>query len=213
MKILLLNGLNSDARIWDNLLPALVKYEVEVVAYPHEVTKQAHCPSDLSAWVASAYASDAFDIIIGHSLGGIIALELISKFQFDASKVIIIESNLKPANPFYRNLLTPKHEKAYGSSICSYLKEQSQYFSEDLMKSVQEDFDYSSYVLNSSSAVYGIYGDRAQKEYSARIQDLCLEEDVLNKIQFSFIENACHLPMIENPEDLNRVILEIVAEK
>lgn len=55
IRLLLLYGVNCTRRIWDSLLPYLEKYEVDYVAYPHEITQKANAVDDISKWVYDTY--------------------------------------------------------------------------------------------------------------------------------------------------------------
>lgn len=41
-----------------------------------------------------------YDAIIGHSLGGLIALELAAAYSLPCSRIICLDTNLKPAGTF-----------------------------------------------------------------------------------------------------------------
>ncbi|BBF45340.1 hypothetical protein lbkm_4107 [Lachnospiraceae bacterium KM106-2] len=213
MKALLLYGANCTVGIWNQWKEELKEENFEYVEYPHEVTSNAKSVTDVTEWVYQKYGKESFDILIGHSMGGIIALELAAKFDMSCNKVIFIESNLRPAKSFYRNLMTEENRKHYGDEVIPMLRGEDIFYSVELKKALQEDYDYSDYIKQFSGEVYGIYGDRGVREYKDRYADLCLDEKVENKIQFYFVEDACHLPMIENMKGLAEVIRVILLKK
>ena len=49
--------------------------------YPHDVTQNAKKVDDITEWVYNNYGHHCYDAIIGHSLGGIIALQLIAEYK------------------------------------------------------------------------------------------------------------------------------------
>ena len=210
MRGLVLSGANCTTDIWE---PWEKEFRGELVfaEYPHDITQAACSVSDISSWIYSRYQSEQFQFLIGHSMGGIVALELVSKFGFCCSKTIFIESNLKPAKEFYRNLMTPANMDRYGAEILKMIKSEAVFYSQSLKKSVQEDFDFTDYVINAKSALYGIYGDRGVKNYGNRISDLCLDANIADKIKFYFIENSCHMPMVENPKQLSEIVQKILS--
>lgn len=175
---------------------------MEFAAYPHAVTHEAGSVTDVSRWVCDRYGTSPFDVLIGHSMGGIIALELAADMGFECGTVILIESNLRPAGAFYRNLMTPAHMQAYGDRVMGMLKGEAPFYSAELKKTLQEDFDYTDYVKRYDGRLYGIYGDRGVRDYPDRIADLHLSVEVAARIRFSFVHDACHLPMLENPAEL-----------
>lgn len=210
MKGLVLYGLNCTTDVWDTWKKEFMNYDMVFVEYPHDITQIANNVTDISNWVYSTYKCEKFDFIIGHSMGGIIALELGAKFGFKCQKIIFIESNLKPAKKFYRNLMMPANMEMYGEQINTMIKGEALYYKESFKKTLQEDFDYTEYVVKAKSKIYGLYGDRGVKGYINRISDLCLDDDILEKIEFHFVENSCHMPMVENPKGLSKIIKEIL---
>lgn len=212
MKAMFLYGLNSNASIYNEVLNQLKHIDAHIVTYPKELTKEATAPFDLAQWVNRMYQEESFDVVIGHSMGGIIALQLHCVLHMQFKKIILLETNLKPANPFYRNLCTPEHMKVYGDSVIETIKKEAVYVHKALAQSVQENFDYSSYVKQAECKIYGIYGDRNQPDYKDKFTDLCLDHDIIENINFSFIKNSCHMPMIENPQALAHRIQEICKE-
>ena len=146
MRGLILYGAKCTVGVWDALKGKLAIQDVTFVEYPHNITEKASSVSDITRWVYAAYGKESYDFILGHSMGGIIGLELAADYKLRCDKVIIIESNLKPARKFYRNLMLPSNMERYGDKIISMIKEESEYYSESLTEKLQEDFDYTNYV-------------------------------------------------------------------
>lgn len=171
---------------------------------------QAKQVSNITKWVYDNFVNSEFDFIMGHSLGGIIALELVSKYNVKCQKVIFVDTNLKPACDFYKNLLLSKNIEIYKDRVFSMLKEEMKYYSKELINSVQDNFDFTDYVLNNNSKIYGIYGDRGVKDYINRINDLNLSKEVQDIIEFCFIKNSCHMPMLENKLHFKKMLNDII---
>lgn len=207
---LFLYGANCTPIVWDKLREALNEYEIDYAQYPHSITETAEKVSDLTRWVAEHYNGNDYDFIVGHSMGGIIALELAADYGFKEEQIILIESNLKPAKEFYRNLMLPSNMQAYGESVIRMIKGEAPYYSEKLKKSLQEEFDYTGYAKKLSGPITAIYGDRGQEGYEGRIEDLCLDEETVQKMDFKFVKNSCHMPMIENSAMLRDIIIEVL---
>ncbi|KPU44454.1 alpha/beta hydrolase family protein [Oxobacter pfennigii] len=212
MRGLVLYGANCTLDVWDTLKNKLTVHNVTFVEYPHNITEKANCVSDITKWIYTIHGSEKFDFILGHSMGGIIGLELVADFGLRCDKVVLVESNLKPAKNFYRNLMLPSNMEQYGKKIISMIKEEARYYNENLKKVLQEEFDYTDYIRKINSKIYGIYGDRGQRCYTNRISDLCIDDDIVAKIDFRFVEDSCHMPMIENHEALESIIESILAE-
>lgn len=210
MRLLVLYGVNCTKDIWNYINPYLRNFEIDYVEYPHEVTLNAKKVDDITQWVYKNYSHQCYDAIIGHSLGGLIALQLIAEYKIKADKIIYLDTNLKPANEFYRNLMTQKNMEKYGNDILQMFSEERKYYTTELLKSIQVDFDYTNLVNKISQDIYAIYGDRGMPDYPSKIQDLNLSDQVLNKLNLVFIHDSCHMIMVENPEQLSEIIKGIL---
>lgn len=203
---LFLYGINCSLNIWDEIKDAFSDMDTIFIQYPHRITQNAYTVSDITKWVYAQYGKDQFDFIIGHSMGGLIALELVASYKMKCDTVIFIESNLRPAKEFYRNLMLPVNMIKYGDKVKSMIMREAPFYTDDLKASIQKDFDFSSYINEIPGKVFGIYGDRGIENYSGRISDLCLHKAVEKKINFKFVRNSCHMPMIENPQELAGIL-------
>jgi pimeloyl-ACP methyl ester carboxylesterase len=210
-KLLLLYGLRCTKRVWDDLAPYFVEYEVDYVEYPHEVTLQAKKVNDLTQWVYENYGEKTYDAIVGHSLGGIIALQLVSDYNMKAKQVFLLDTNLRPAEAHYRNLMTPEHMQQYGDRVLPMLKAEAKFYTPALFEAIQNDFDFTELILSAKQAVFALYGDREQPEYERKISALNLPDEVLGKIELRWIEHACHMIMVENPSALAELIQKEVV--
>lgn len=203
MRLLILYGVNCTRKIWDSFRPFLIDYEVDYVEYPHEVTLKAEKVEDLTKWVYENYHCNSYQAVIGHSLGDIIALQLAAKYKMNFENIIYLDTNLKPAKEFYRNLMTPEHMNQFGDEIVQMYNTERAFYTSKLLESIQNDeFDYTDLLKEIPQKVYGIYGDRGIPEYRNRICDLNLSDETLKKLELKFITNACHMIMLENPKQL-----------
>lgn len=212
MKGLCLYGLNCRKEIWEPMQEYVQDMDLTYVEYPHELTSKATSIHELSAWVYAQYSSQSYDVLIGHSMGGILALELVSSYPMKVANIILLDTNVKPANIFYRNIMLEEHLKQY-PYVMNMIQEEAVYCNDCLRKSLQEDFDYTSYVKQASCPIHVIYGDRGQPTYPHKIQDLCLDAEILAKLHILFIENCAHMPMIENPKQLMKLIKQCLSTK
>ncbi|QRN82937.1 alpha/beta hydrolase [Chloroflexota bacterium] len=210
MKNIYLYGANCTKAVWDDLQLILDNPENLIIEYPHEITEKAETISDIAQWAYDTYGKDLnCNCLIGHSMGGLIALELVTKFGVRCEKVILIESNLKPAEKFYRNLMTPENMAIHGAKIIPMIKGEAPFYSDELKQSLQTDFDFTDLIHNSTIEIHGIFGDRGEANYKDRISDLNLGKDIENNINFHFIQNSCHMPMVENPKALAAILREL----
>lgn len=207
-KVLFLYGMCCAPSVWDALKDRLEGIAPVFAEYPREIIQAANTVSDLTRWAMETYGGQGFDAVAGHSLGGLIALEMSAKYAAALGTVIMIESNLRPANPFYRNLMMPQNMVKFGDGVLSMLRCEAPYYTDALKQSVQEDFDFTPYVHRSQARLFALYGNRGLKNYSRRVSDLCLDPETEAKLHFKFIRNACHMPMIENPQGLADTIIK-----
>lgn len=212
MKLMMLYGVNCKKEIWNTIKPYLKDYEIDYVEYPHEVTLKAKSVDDITEWVYKNYHLYSYDAIVGHSLGGIIALQLVAKYKMKADKLIYLDTNLKPAKEFYRNLMTQENMKKYGLNILQMLNEERAFYTPELLASLQAEFDYTYLVNEISQTIYAVYGDRGMPGYANRMKDLNLPTQVLDNLNLLFIQNACHMIMIENPQQLYETIKTILEK-
>ena len=210
MKGMFLYGIFCTADIWNGIRDDFSAYDIDYVTYPHSVTREASAAGDIARWVYSEYGNSTYDFVLGHSMGGVVALETAVKLGLRCSRIILAETNLKPARPFYRNLMTPAHMESYGEQVKQMLQAEAPFYREELRRSLQENFDYTGLAMDARQEVFAVYGDRGQRDYPDRINDLCLPESVMDKISFSFTEDACHMPMIENPRGFSQAIHNIL---
>ena len=212
MRLLFLYGVNCRKDIWKHIHPYFTGYDVDYVEYPHAVTSKATSVDDITKWVYEKYSCYRYDAVIGHSLGGIIALQLVSKYQMNFKKIIFLDTNLKPANKFYRNHMTQTHTEIYGKEIMKMFDEESIFYRKELLNSIQDDFDFTNLLSNISQKVYAIYGNRGISNYLNRIKDLNLSKKDINRLNIIFVEDSCHMIMIENPSSLANIILDILYQ-
>lgn len=212
MKVMMLYGVNCKKEIWNDIKPYLKDYEIDYVEYPHKVTLKAKSINDITEWVYKNYHLYSYDAIVGHSLGGIIALQLIAKYKMKVDKLIYLDTNLKPAEEFYKNLMIKENMEKYGSNILQMFNREKAFYTPELLASLQVDFDYTHLVNEISQDIYAIYGDRGIPDYPNIIKDLNLPTQVLSKLNLTFIQNACHMIMIENPQQLYEIIRNILEK-
>lgn len=214
MKGLLLYGLKCQPWIWDQMRGDLADCDIEYVEYPEEVTRMCTAVSDLAAWVGGQYLSrgQAYDFVLGHSMGGLVALQLSALDSARFTKTIFVESFLRPSEPFYHNLMMDANMAAMGDRVLAMFREEDAKYTPALKASLKEDFDYSGSLDHIANKVFGIYGDRGNRDRSLLLRNLDLDDHQLGRLDISFIPDSCHLPMLENPHELAQRILSILQQ-
>lgn len=210
MKGLFLYGAKCDPSIWNHVREGLSGFDIDYVSYPHEVLREAKDISDIAEWVTENYGNRNYGFVAGHSMGGQIALKLVSAFSIQPSEIILIESNPAPSGVFYRNLMTKEHTEQFGERVRQMFQSESPYYNRELLLSLQDDYNLTECIRKYQGKIHAIYGDRGQPEYANRISDLFLPPDIAVRMKILFIKDACHLPMLENPDDLIKVIRNIL---
>ena len=139
MRILMLQGLYCTSKLWKQAASCLKEHDLLFMEYPYEVTAQAVQVMDL----ASSQLPRDIDVMIGHSMGGILALQLVQDVGVPVKCVICIESNLCPAEPFYRNLVMKQSMATLGAKLQKEMAKEAVWHQATLAKQLQEQFDYS----------------------------------------------------------------------
>lgn len=211
MRGLCLHGMKCTTEIWREMADWFSQHEIELVEYPHSILQDAKTPGDLTNWFLDTY-QDSYEVIIGHSMGGIIALEAASRRPEITGNVIMIDTNVKPAGSFYRNLMMPKHETQWLNFFMKMSAQEESFYADDLKAALQKDFDYTAYIKQITYKIHVIYVDRGRPDYVQRLDDLHLETAILDRLDIRFVKDSCHLPMLENPLDLTSIIQSCIQE-
>lgn len=206
MKGLVLCGAKCNSGIWDLVKPQLSDLELDYVDYPHDVLMASNSVRELSKWVAAQYGPYQYDVLIGHSMGGQVALEMLSQLIIQPQKVVLIESNPVPSGPFYRNLMTREHMNLFRDQVEIMFKKEGEFYQEKLLCSLQDGFDRTQNIRAYNGEVVAIYGDRERPGDIERYSELRLPEDIMSRMQIFFISHACHLPMLENPNKFSDIL-------
>lgn len=207
--ILLLNGYACESWIWDefrsNLNPEV---SVDVLDWPVELLIKFHNISDYTIWLKNKLNNKRYDYIIGHSMGGLVALELSTECNID--NLILVESFITTPKEFFRNLIFDESNLSLLDAVQSMLKKESSFYSKKLANPLKV-LDVSEHIINTNSNIHLIYGDRGNDSKQQILEHLNFTKVVEDKVDVSLIENCCHFPMIENPEKFNRIILSIIS--
>jgi pimeloyl-ACP methyl ester carboxylesterase len=208
MKGLFLYGVKCQPWIWNDIKGDLKDYEIDYVVYPAEITQVCKTVEELTGWVYETYIlnKQKYDFILGHSMGGIIALQLSALYGAVFNKTILIDSFLVETESVYHNLMTDSHIKSMGEKVFDMLKCEEINYTDSLKASLREEVDYTVYLEGVQGIVYGIYGDRGNSDLPFLTESLNLSSNALKRMRLSFVKDSCHMPMLENPKELVQIM-------
>ena len=94
-KGLVLPGYACSSQIWDSIRVQLdALYDVTWVDWPHELTAGFHSVTAFADWLYPTTRQAHYDFVIGHSMGGLVALELAQREKPMSQKIVLIETFL-----------------------------------------------------------------------------------------------------------------------
>ena len=105
---LLIPGYACRSWIWDSSIKKLKpSLSFKSIDWPTELTYAFSKLSDFTNWFANNHlkTTKQYDFLIGHSMGGIIAILASLEATFKIDQLILVESFVKPPVPFFQNIL------------------------------------------------------------------------------------------------------------
>lgn len=210
MDIVLLRGVGCDAQVFEPL--DLANHRVVEVDY-HDVLREATDSVETLARALGAHLQgQSFDVIIAHSLGGIIGATMIKEGTIDAECLIAVETAFVPQEESYRTLFHPKTGQSIQKDMTTMLKRELPYYPDALKASLKDDFNYESTLLDIHCPLHLLYGARTMADKTDRTDNLNLNDKTVKKAQIDFIENAAHFPFLENAPSTNQKIHAILRD-
>ena len=97
----------------------------------------------------------------------------------------------------------------YYAQVDNMMAAERPYYTPALIQSLQERFDYTILLSQIDIPVYLLMGDCGQADAIEHISDLHLPISALDKLQIRFVPDSCHMPMIECPEHLAGILIQI----
>ena len=150
-----------------------------------------------------------YDFVIGHSMGGLVALNLAEKDVHLFRRVILVETFLTPPTPFFQNLFLQPDLRQEERMVLDMLEREKERYSPGLRETLRQ-VDTSQLMANLSARVQALYGDRGFGEANRVLQELGWSHDLQQRVTVSVVPNACHFPMIENAEVTARRIHDML---
>jgi pimeloyl-ACP methyl ester carboxylesterase len=202
-KVLVLSGYGCRGEIWDSIITidkTNIFSEAIFLEWPKEKLSDFHDVSNFSRWIMNEVDITDFDFVVGHSMGGLVALDLAGRVGQNLKEIILIESFIKTPSEFYQNLVMDNFCCDTRKSLVEMLRTESTFYSDRLGPKLKE-LDLSDRVKSLNVKLTLVYGDRGY-DMQKVIEELGLDEEVLKLVDVKTVHNACHFPMIENPNEL-----------
>lgn len=94
-RLVFLHGFGEDARIWDDFIPLFTWPKLPIVpTFAHWTS--AKTIADYAREIVDSLPQDGQFIIVGHSMGGYIALEMAKQFPERIERVVLLHSTAAP---------------------------------------------------------------------------------------------------------------------
>lgn len=214
MKGLFLCGYGCTPWIWKDTMYWKEQYESQsFVSWPEEKVHGFLTGHDFAVWILEEYSLEgSIDYIIGHSLGGLVALELLRVAKVQIKQIVLVESFLKPPKPFFQNLLMADTDKHLREWIEEMISRESPNYSGSLqVQLLNPNVLYLDLLKNVEVQICLLYGDRGESDVENVFSHLALPSSIRSSIPIKFIPNSCHFPMLENSAAFNKALNETLS--
>ena len=210
-RILLLPGYACSSLIWRKLSDG-IKGEAEcvLVDWPSVITPGFNRVLDFCEWLQHSLCLSEYDVICGHSMGGMVALNLAAAGKTGGAAIVLIESFITPPGPFFRNIIMPGNDSPEAREILAMLEREKPRFSPALRGELRNS-DLSPLTGRISVPVLAMYGDRGCGDAGRVMDNLGWSEPVSGRISLKVIRDACHFPMVENAPETAAALRGIIA--
>jgi pimeloyl-ACP methyl ester carboxylesterase len=198
--------------IWHRLTPYLTPpFTLQFVSWPTALLPQFHTVSDFVDWLLKAEINHHhYDFILGHSMGGIIAIQIAAVMP-KIKQVILLDSFVTPPSRFFQNLFAPSLSKELQNQIINMLNLEREYYSCRLTDNLRT-INLSHLVPQLNCQITALYGDRGYADREQLTSQLQWSSELLTKIALHFVANANHFPMLENPQATAEILLNILKK-
>lgn len=197
-----LSGYGCEPWIWDRVKEKLGDdYVIDIIEWPKELIGTFNKVQDFADWTISRYSKldISLDFIVGHSMGGIIALYIASSKKVQVNKVVLMESFITSPGKFFQNLTYDN--KSLNLKITEMIKNEVQYYAPEINSELR-CLDVTKLIYNSKCNIYGIYGDRGCGNKEKVVSELFYSKDVEKRVKIDIIRGSCHFPMLENEKEV-----------
>jgi pimeloyl-ACP methyl ester carboxylesterase len=209
-RLVFLPGFACRSWIWERVTPVLEKrWDCVIVDWPLELTPGFADLEDFAAWLRTERGPTlvSTDAVVGHSMGGLLALMLLGRGL--AAQAVLVDTQLAPPAPFFRNLLASGTDDVTRRMVGETARELSPYFAAGLRDRLKAgDFLGLAEKSAPTGAIYGMRESRDQEEVS---RQLGWPDWLRAKVLVRFVPASAHFPMLENPAAFVSVLEEVLA--
>jgi len=205
MNGLFLPGYGCKPWIWQNVKASFNDCDLIIVEWPTHLTNHFHEIADFSKWIIDTYKIESLDFMIGHSMGGLIALHLSTLNNIKIKDVVLVESFIMSPGKFFQNLLMDSTDDIIKKNVMDMLTKESKYFSRELGNQLKNS-NFTDLIETTKSRIHCVYGDRGNHDHKIVIDELGMPNSISNNINIKMIPNSCHFPMLENSEQFIEVL-------
>lgn len=207
-KILLLPGYACHSNVWRQTVDSFSEgCEFTWIDWPLELVSAFHCIFDYSQWLLKNYELKQFDVIAGHSMGGLVAFDLLR--QTDLNHVISVETFFNQTDVLFRNIATARAPENVLRSIQNVFPYKMERFSKQLQASLKGDSYLDLLRPVSHKKINLIYGSRNEQSRANVFSKLKLSE-IVDLELIHLIPHSSHFPMIENAIEFNDCLKQII---
>lgn len=197
---ILLPGYACQSWIWDEIVPLLDGNCVKV-EYP---AGKFLTVKDFSEWVFDKFCKTSPLNVIGHSMGGLIGLELLSLVPIH--RLLLLETFVTSPGPFFQNLFMEGSK--WGERIEGMLTAEKKKYGPELQLSLR-NVDCLETVERWGKKITAVYGDRGTGNPQL-VKERLNWPSSLEGVRVEVVPDACHFPMLENPKETAAMIKKMM---
>lgn len=202
---LFLPGYACTAAIWQPVKQLLEPHaEITALTWPREILPGLPDIESLARWLSANYTLAEFDLVCGHSMGGMVALILAAQGLI-STRIVLVESFITPPGPFFQNLLMPDCEPELKTRVTAMLNAEAKFHNPSLRAQLRGT-DLTPLLTRIKTPVAALYGDRGATP-AAVTKNLGWPDPVKARVPVTVISSSCHFPLLENPPDTAKAIL------
>lgn len=219
-RVVLIHGFGCDSRFWGPQVAALERYEVCVPDLPYHGGPSEGVEKSLeglAAWVMQACLREP-GALVGHSLGGMIALQIVHERPELVEGIVLMDSfpslelNAQYLNGMYAEGMPAELREWIETTRRDTIGGMPQENYEAIWPSVQA-FDARGWLEEIACPVLGIYGGRRRygKGDEERLKRDLLLDRVRGEVEVVVLEGAGHFCHLEYAERANQVLVRWLA--